>query len=183
MKIEKVIVTGTVYPSNILDSDKETVDSESLVYGEKHFMSLINKGHLGIDVEHNEIASSSSVAKSWIKKNDDNLVWKMTTEITDPDLIQKVLKGELNGYSMAGKARIQSSLEEVEVKKEAAGLAVSSNDHMHVALVGLNSSGRVIKGYTNRAKDGHFHEIKSGTVTEPSGEDGHTHPLWFDELA
>lgn len=183
MKIEKVIVSGTVYPSNILDSDKETVDSESLVYGEKHFISLINKGHLGIDVEHNEIASSSIVSKSWIKKNNDNLVWKMTTEITDPELIQKVITGELNGYSMAGKARIQSSLEEVEVKKEAAGLAVKSHDHMHVALVGLNSSGRVVKGYTNTAKDGHFHEIKSGTVTEPSGEDKHTHPLWFDELA
>jgi hypothetical protein len=182
MRVSKVIVRGTVYPSDILDADKELTTKEDLIIAKNSFEAVINKINDRIDTNHDFRATGSTVTKSWIEDKGETSLWKMETEITDPSTIVKILKKELNGYSMAGKVTMQHKLERIRLTPEVAGLAHIQDGHGHVALVSVDSNGRVSKGYTAPAEDGHYHEILSGTKTEPA-DDGHVHTLTFTELS
>lgn len=184
--IQKLVLSGTVYPANYIDTDKETITKEDLSYAKNHYDALVRKDAKRVDVNHDFKATDSVVTKSWEEVNSDGtFLWKMECEVTSPDLIRKVLNGELNGYSLGAKSCAGKELKSTKVEYNESVVAKAEGEtHSHLAYVEFNSSGKVIGGYTNKAKDGHYHVLKAGTMTDETvGGTPHTHRLIFDEIS
>jgi hypothetical protein len=187
-KITKVTVTGTVYPADYLDTDGETITKADLEFAFNNYDEILKRDLRRIDLQHNFTATSSEVVKSWMETNEGGvLVWKMTANVYDSALISKILRGEINGYSLG--ARKSMGIEYQTRKVERNDFVVTKvstggdAEHSHLAYVVFDVSGKVVGGYTNKANDGHYHTIKSGTNTVEAGDVLHSHRLLFDELS
>ena len=119
MAISKVdaelqIVYGEVYAPGFPDSQGDYMTRETIREMAFEFM---RKG-LGanIDVQHSQEQSGAYVVESFIARDDDSVFipgsWVIGVKVPDPELWAQIKSGELNGFSLDGKAmRVDSVLE------------------------------------------------------------------------
>ena len=116
---ENHFVTGVVYEPMSLDTQGDYMTADEIQKA-AHWYA---KNGSGVDIQHDEEKlEGAAVVESWIAKADFTLdktdikkgTWLMTVEISDPDIWDKIEKGELTGFSMGGKGKY----EEVEAEPE-----------------------------------------------------------------
>ena len=119
MAISKVdhelqIVYGEVYAPGFPDSQGDYMTRETIREMAFEFM---RKGLGGnIDVQHSQEQSGAYVVESFIARDDDSVFipgsWVIGVKVPDPELWAQIKSGELNGFSLDGKAmRVDSVLE------------------------------------------------------------------------
>ena len=100
-------ITGVVYEPMVEDSHKNYMTAAEIVKAEKYFSD--NAGE--IDIQHSfEPEKNITVVESWITKCDCTIngtdvkkgSWLMTVKIQDDNIWDKVVKGEITGFSMGG---------------------------------------------------------------------------------
>ena len=116
---ENHFVTGVVYEPMTVDTQGDYMTAEEIQKA-AHWYA---KNGTGVDVQHDEKKlDSADVVESWIAKADFTLdktdvkkgTWLMTVEISDPDIWNKVEKGELTGFSMGGQGKYEDDEDEPE---------------------------------------------------------------------
>lgn len=134
----------------------------------------------GIDVDHDNVDVTGPVylVETFIaRKGDPDFIegsWVVGMKIEDPELWQKVLNNEINGYSYEAlvgfiEATLQMSDSGVRTGVTEPDL---EDGHTHTFMVRVDESNRPVEGGTDTV-NGHNHIIKYHTVTEES--DGHSH--------
>ena len=177
------IVMGEVYIPNVVDTDGETITAEDV---EKMAHDFMKKGNISkIDINHDFNESGCVVVESFVaRKGDPDFeegAWVMAVQCPD-DVFQKVLNGELNGFSFAGTSEEKKRARVLmEVSKTIVNTTMKNNDgvipeHEHTFIAYFDREGQLIQGQTDELMD-HYHEIKSGTTTEVSL--GHSHRIHF----
>ncbi len=104
---EKRIVYGEVYVPYLVDTQGDFALPEDIEKAAHDFMIM---GLLGnIDTEHDFVPNGCRVVESWVAKAGDPLFtpgsWVVGTKILNDTVWQKIKKGDLNGYSMAGRGK------------------------------------------------------------------------------
>ena len=124
-------VTGIVYEPMVEDTDGNYMTEEEIVKAAHWFMK--NKG--GVDLQHSfEPLEGASVVESHVARCEEEIggekirkgTWIMSMEIEDPEIFEKIQKGELTGFSMGGvgmfsEEDVQIPVEEVS-KQERRGI-------------------------------------------------------------
>ena len=100
-------ITGIVYEPMTEDSHGNFMTEEEIVKAAYWFAKNGDK----VDLQHSfEELSDAFVVETWVNKADTVIegeeikkgTWLITVEISDPDVWDKVQKGELTGFSMGG---------------------------------------------------------------------------------
>lgn len=171
----KRIVFGEVYAPNQLDSYGEFMVADDIETMAHRFMRLDLSAV--IDTQHDETPNGSYPVESFVARDGDPDftpgAWVLGVKVEGDEVWERVLKGELNGFSFQSLVKPIEVDVTIEVVRDHFGKvekAEAADDHDHLFFVQLNEAGRVIGGHTSVDK-GHSHEIKHGTVTE-IGSDG-----------
>lgn len=139
------------------------------------------KTGFGIDIEHDNVDVSGTgvyVVESFIvRANDPTFIegsWVVGVYIADDALWQKVLDGELNGFSYQALATFLPALLEVVDSGVRIGVTEPSleDGHTHEFMVMVGADNRPKSGGTSET-NGHFHGITTSTVTGTAA--GHVH--------
>ena len=100
-------VTGIVYEPMVEDTQGNFMTENEIAKAAHWFMK--NKGN--VDLQHSfEPLEGASVVESYIARCEEEIegqkiakgTWVMTMEIEDPEIFEKIEKGELTGFSMGG---------------------------------------------------------------------------------
>ena len=111
MAISKVdaelqIVYGEVYAPDFPDSEGDYMTRETIREMAHTFMRKSLGGN--IDVQHSQERSGAYVVESFIARDDDSVFipgsWVIGVKVPDPELWAQIKSGELNGFSLDGKA-------------------------------------------------------------------------------
>ena len=102
------IVYGIVYEPNVVDSQGDKASAKTIRKAAYQFMEHVQNfkvnhagASVGVRVLENYLAPSSfTMAGQKVKKG----TWVLATRVLDDTLWESVKKGELTGYSMAGRA-------------------------------------------------------------------------------
>lgn len=170
----------------------EVVIPDSLnVFGDYHTKEAIRQfaygfmmNGFGIDIDHDndDVSQDVYVVESFIARPGDpdfiEGAWVVGMHIASDEIWQKVLDGEINGYSY--EALMRGLDIQIEVPYEVTRNGVTEPDlrdgHTHEFFVILDPDGRVIVGGTTET-DGHTHKISQHTFTDDA--DGHSHIFNF----
>lgn len=171
----KQIVVGEVYAPQRPDSDGEFMTAETIEKMAYNFLRNNRNGQ--IDMEHNnKVVKGASVVESFIaREGDPDFIpgsWVIAVHIPDPEVWALVEKGEINGFSLEALVEKKPQQREIDMPPQIVGKTSKESEHEHQFFVNYDNQGRFLGGKTDTV-DGHFHLIKSGTLTEPSN--GHTH--------
>jgi hypothetical protein len=98
----------------------------------------------------------------------------LTTKILDDDAWERVKGGDLNGYSLEARVRAKAVVAALSFSPDNFGITEEANGHRHLFYAKLKGDGTVKEGRTS-TDNGHDHEIKRGTATEPAGEGSNRH--------
>lgn len=104
---EKRLVYGVVYEPNVIDAHGDYMTEEEIERAAHNFLA----NYRNIDVQHNFKAGFGEVVESYIAKQDDpeyGIVkgsWVLVTRASE-EVWEKIQKGEITGYSMAGTAEV-----------------------------------------------------------------------------
>lgn len=171
----KRIVWAEVYAPDRIDCDNEFMrapEIERMAYNFMRSMKLDS-----VDSLHDQITvEGCCVVESFIaRKGDPDFIegaWVVGMHIDNDDMWAKVVKGEINGFSM--EAMVLKAPQDVEmtIPSVISGMTQKSDDHDHDFLVAYGEDGKFLGGKTS-VSDGHFHVIQRGTITEETS--GHTH--------
>ena len=178
------LVYGEVYAPLSLDTQGDFMTAEEI---KKMAHKFLKSGQVNaVDTEHDLKENGSFVVESFIARPGDpdfsEGSWVAGVHVVDPEIWNMVQKGEINGFSMFGKAgREEPRIVEIEIPDD--GIikgdtepSASADVHIHEFHVELDAEGNVLRGWTSEAgPDSHVHIIKGGTVTEPGGLDVHKH--------
>lgn len=183
---KKRIVFAEVYAPDRPDSDNEFMradEIEKMAYGFMKTMKLD-----AIDHQHSQNEADAVgcvVVESFIaRKGDPDFIegaWVVGMYIGNDELWAKVEKGEINGFSMEATVFKDKQDVEMDVPDSLTGktLKEDASDHAHDFVVNYATTGegalQFVGGRTSVHTDGHFHVIKSGTVTEVAGSNQHRH--------
>lgn len=173
---EQRIVTGVVYEPFVLDTFGDMMLPEDI---EKMAHGFIASGGLSrrIDRQHDNIPNGSYPVESYIAKADDpdypEGAWVLGVKVVDHALWRDIKSGKVNGYSFEAVVTKKPVVVEIEYDPTLAGETGEAEGHTHLYFVRLNADGVVEYGRTDRAEDGHFHEIKAGTATETASNHAH----------
>lgn len=134
----------------------------------------------GIDVEHDNIDVTGPVyvVESFIARpGDPDFIegsWVVGMKIEDPDMWQKVLDNEINGYSYEALLEFLQATLTLEDDGIRTGYTEPdlTDGHVHAFMVKVDINNRPISGGTDSV-NGHEHTISGHTVTDEA--DGHTH--------
>lgn len=175
---ELQIVWGEVYAPDVIDSQGDYMNRAEILKMSYRWMA---KGDVKcVDIDHDLQRTNAVVVESFIaRKGDPDFIegaWVVGVHVPDPDMWQRVKKGELNGFSMYGKAT-RSDQHDLLIASEVQGMTKAESGHSHNFSVAYDDNGEFIGGKTDEV-DGHFHVIRRGTLTEPA-EDGHVHKFDF----
>lgn len=169
------VVYGEVYAPNRLDAHNEFMTAEEI---RKAAWSFAKKGiNKRIDVQHdNKVVANVEVVESFIARDDDPDFlagsWVLGVHVDDDAIWEKILKGELNGFSMEALVRRFTSDVELDFPDVLTGQTTESRGHVHTFEISYDEKGKLIGGRTNEV-EGHYHEIRAGTVTEVTEEHRH----------
>lgn len=178
----KRIVWAEVYAPDRPDADGEFMradEIEKMAYG---FMKRMKLDAVDHQHSQNEDDAEGCVAvESFIaRKGDPDFIegaWVVGMYIGNDEMWEKVEKGEINGFSMEATVLKVPQEVELEIPPVLTGKTFKDgdSDHEHEFYVAYNEEGKFLGGRTSLHTDGHFHVIKSGTITEKSGDDQHRH--------
>ena len=190
VKIEKTdevnkVVKGVVYCAGQVDTDGETMTIEDVQKSCWNFLAL--RKEKNIDIQHDWQESGCYVVESYMtEKEDTNFPehsWVMAVKCTD-DIFDKVIKGDLNGFSFGGYSTKYTQRVLLEVAKQIIGETEDNLNkdiipaHKHNFIIWYNNKGGIEKGVTDTVFD-HQHTITMGTAT--SVEAGHSHRVDINE--
>lgn len=190
VKIQKTdklhkIVKGIVYTALDVDTDGETMSVEDVQKAAWNF--LAERKEKNIDIQHDWQASGCTVVESYVtEKGDPNFPensWVMAVKCTD-EIFQKVIDGELNGFSFGGYSEKFVQRVMLEVAKQAVGETFENLNkdvipgHKHQFIVWYDNQGKIVKGTTDTVEC-HQHTISYGTSTDKSI--GHSHRIDLSE--
>jgi Putative phage serine protease XkdF len=178
---ELQIVYGEVYAPGFPDSQGDYMSRETIREMAFEFM---RKG-LGanIDIRHSQEHSGAFVVESFLARDDDSIFipgsWVIGVKVPDPVLWAQIKSGELNGFSLDGKAMRVDSVLEIDMPDYLRGKTEATAGHSHTFHVRYDDQGNFLGGMTGPGPDGHVHKILRGTTTEDT--DGHAHRFSFVE--
>lgn len=171
------LVFAEVYVPDVPDTDADFMDAEGIQDMAYKFMKDMNLRH--IDVQHdNALVDGACVVESFIaRKGDPDFIegaWVVGIHIPDDTTWEQIKKGELNGFSMEALVSRTSTVLEIEVPPVIRGItSKADDDHGHEFFVTYDPDGNLVGGRTSTAEDGHYHEIRKGTITEISNNHHH----------
>lgn len=168
------IVYGEVYPPDRMDAQGEFMRADEIRKMAHEFVR--SKMTDQIDVMHDNTLVPCHIVESFIaRKGDPDFLegsWVIGMHIPDAGLWDRVLKGEINGFSMeAMVSRIPVDCE-VDVPNSISGSTSKSEGHTHTFAVKYDDNGKFMGGETS-VTNGHSHAILAGTHTERT--EGHSH--------
>lgn len=133
-----------------------------------------------VDVNHDrfDVSASVRIVESFIaRSNDPDFIpgsWVIGMYVGDDDIWNKILRGEINGFSY--EAMVQFMPVEMEVPYQPVFYGKTNADlndgHVHRFTVFLDPEGHVVGGGTD-VVNGHSHTIRGHTFTELAA--GHSH--------
>jgi len=167
------IVYGEVYSPYHIDTDREAMRPEDI---RKAAWGFLANGKVdNIDIQHSLQKSGCQVVESFIaREGDPDFIagsWVLAVKCPD-DVWDKVLKGELNGFSFYGTVEKYPATVLVQVTKQMAGVTEKSThpmvpEHEHTFIVNMDNLGAIVSGRTDSVQ-GHWHPITKGTATDLS---------------
>ncbi len=173
----KQVVFGEVYPANVLDTYGDFMSQEDIETMAHRFMQLSTMQQ-AIDTNHDEKPNGSYPIETFIAREGDPDytpgAWVLGVKITEKKIWDKVLKGELNGYSFQALVRKVAVVVNVEMTLDKIGVTELADGHDHFYFVEMDEDGRVSRGVTSE-DEGHSHTISAGTATDAA--DGHAHRI------
>lgn len=134
----------------------------------------------GIDLDHNndDVSDSVFVIESFVARANDpefqEGAWVIGIHVADDAIWEKVLSGELNGFSYEADVFRKTAELEVPVRRFAEGVTQPDpiDGHQHEFAVMLSDDERPLIGGTS-VVNGHSHTISKHTTTDSAFE--HTH--------
>jgi len=147
----------------------------------REFVYEFARHGFGIDVEHDEeniMGTRAHVVESFIARpGDPDFIegsWVVGMRITDPDLWQQVLDGEINGFSYSAVCELTEIVIEDTGNRVISGLTEPDliDGHTHRYTVIVDTLNQVVAGGTEMT-DGHMHPISHHTYTDEAND--HTH--------
>ncbi|MET0465309.1 MAG: XkdF-like putative serine protease domain-containing protein [Chitinophagaceae bacterium] len=174
---KKKKVWGVVYSPLAIDSHGDLMTSEEI---EKAAHGFLPKDlTIAVDENHNHIPTWSKIIESYIVRAEGDVgdvgAWVVGMQITNDGVWNKILKGELTGYSFEGTGmRRKAEAITAYQRYRIVNLAPAEDGHTHLAFLEYDEGGRVIRGWTNEVNK-HKHNILYNTITELS--DSHRHRL------
>lgn len=147
---EQKLVYGVVYEPGIADAHDDFMTAAEIEKAAHEFM----KESQNIDTQHDFIPGAGEVRESYIAPADFEIngttiqkgSWVIVTKATD-EVWEKIQKGEITGYSMAGTAEVE---EAEDVSKSENSLVKSLAKHIGAFFIGKNmtiSKGEVRDNY------------------------------------
>ena len=181
------VVYGEVYAPLVPDSDGDFMTPvEVRKMAHKFMMNMRNDA---VDTQHDNDKNGSFVVESFVTEKGDKdylpEAWVVGVYVPDPDMWEKVKKGEINGFSFQGMVKSREMTVEVELPDVVEGMTDKSEGHDHKYVVDFADDGTFLGGYTKPDNSGHAHTIERGTITSKavdSGGNEHTHRYSFNEL-
>lgn len=174
------VVIGEVYIPGQEDSQGNIMTAEEIKKSCYNFMK--NERTHNIDFMHNEEPTGSYLVENFLARRDDpdgfiEGSWVAATKIESDDLWNRILKGEINCYSLSGTTELSRQVEIVDRVVEATGETFKNLDemipeHTHTYEVHFDENNKVIPTRSGDAL-GHRHDILAYSVTEESF--GHVH--------
>ena len=190
VKIQKTdavnkIVKGVVYSAMDIDTDGETMTKDEVQKNCWNF--LAQRKEKNIDIQHDWQESGCYVVESYMtEKGDPNFPedsWIMAVKCTD-DIFDKVVNGDLNGFSFGGYSQKFAQKVLIEVAKQIVGETNENLNkdvipaHKHTFIIWYDNNGKIVKGITDTVED-HSHSISFGTATDKAF--GHSHGVDINE--
>lgn len=177
---ELQIAYGEVYSPGVIDSQGDTMTAEAIRKMAHNFMER-QRGD-NIDVQHSRKAEDAAIVESFVaRKGDPDFIpesWVVGVHVRDVDVWAKVKKGEINGFSIDGKATGEEVIIEIEVPEFVVGKTEIASGHIHEYNVNFDEEGKFLGGRTDEVSD-HYHTITKGTATDEA--EGHSHRFSFIE--
>lgn len=177
---EKRLVYGEVYAPMQLDTDGEAMTADAVE--QMAFDFMLNGRTTKIDVGHNYKESGCYAVESFIaRKNDpDDFLegaWVLGVKIAPDDLWEAVKKGEINGFSFAGKAEKVPTTVKATITKQLEGLTEKSDvdilpPHEHSITIKFDEESNVIPTETGYDLE-HSHPVLRTTATELEMDHAH----------
>lgn len=168
------LVFAEVYAPLRPDSDGEFMTAVEI---QKMAHKFVTDGRLTqVDQGHNnETTEGVQIVESFIARKDDpdflEGSWVVGVHINDDATWDKVLKGELNGFSMEALVIREDAEVDLFIPPVVSGLTSKSESHTHQFFV-TYKDGKFAGGTTDTV-NGHSHLIRGGTVTDVAN--GHSH--------
>jgi hypothetical protein len=140
------------------------------------------QGH-GLDINHDEVDVTGDkllLVESFIARpGDPDFVegsWVVGLKILDDDVWQKVIDGELNGFSYGAECLMTEVIIDNLAPRSVEGVteAYLVDGHTHTYFVMLDELNNIVAGGTG-ITDGHSHTISRNTKTGETN--GHTHRI------
>ncbi len=179
---DEQIVTGEVYAPYVLDSHREMMLPSDLRQLAHAFVSE-QKIRL-IDVMHTNKWVDAAVIESFLARKGDpdysEGAWVLSTKVFDEKVWADIRVGKINGYSLEAMVYKQEAEVVYDYLPWHFGFVEENDGHFHAFFVEVDKYGRVTKGQTGPAADGHTHEILYGTATEIGNE--HAHRYFLNEI-
>lgn len=160
---ENHYVTGIVYEPLVKDAHDNFMTAEEIQKAAYWYAKNGDK----VDIQHSfEAMSDACVVENWIEKADTTIedeeikkgTWLMTVEISDSDVWDKIVKGDITGFSMGGVGAYADEDVELNIEKGDAGM--SENGEEKVGLLKKLAKALGIDGFE-----------KLSTVTKGEMED------------
>ena len=182
-----LIVTGVNYPADYVDTDGDAIEADEI---RKMAHAFIGNGRTDqIDFEHDGQVNTSAarIVESWVVEvGADSQYpagsWVIRMAIIDPTLKDLVLRGEINGFSLSGKAFQEIKIVRLMHPVRSVGMVDVSIDglfppHSHQLEMEYGWDSKVIPTMTGETL-GHRHEVITTTATEMAWD--HAHRIVLD---
>lgn len=170
------LVYAEVYAPNRPDSDGEYMTAQEI---QKMAHAFTARGEMGqIDVMHNnEVVPGVKIVESFIaRKGDQDFLegsWVVGMHVDNDQLWQAIKEDKINGFSMEAMVYRHEREVEIEIPPIVSGSTQKSEDgHVHKFYVSYDDAGHFMGGRTDMV-NGHYHEIRAGTVTELAQQHRH----------
>lgn len=178
------IVMGEVYVPMSLDADQEFMTAEEIRKMAHAFLGKQLTTH--VDTQHNNEKNGCIVVESFIARDGDPdfIPGSWVIAVWCPlEMFNKVLSGEINGFSVEAEVLRKDRRLAYDLPDEMYGMTSVKEGHDHRFKIYINDEGLFAGGITAPSgEDGHYHLIKSGTITELAGNPPHRHNFEFIEM-
>ncbi len=166
---ESHYVTGIVYEPLTEDTDGEFMTAEEIRKAAYYYV----KNFENVDIQHSfEPEKNCAVVESWIAKADFSIgneqvkegTWLMTVEVTDDELWEKIIKGEITGFSMGGVCMSnEEDVDLADIEKQADENSDSKTENKGILkkfaeFLGFNvvEKGSMAELYEDRSRSSNF---------------------------
>lgn len=174
------VVIGEVYIPGQEDAHGNIMTAEEIKKACYNFMK--NERTHNIDFMHNEEPTGSYLVENFLARRDDpdgfiEGAWVAATKIESDEIWNKILKGEINCYSLSGNTALSTQTEVVDRFAAASGYTHKNIDemippHTHSYNIEFDEDNNVLPTKTELSL-GHRHDISAYSVTEETF--GHVH--------